>query len=197
MEDGEKDAGFISSHKYFDFVTPSLMKLLGLFLSEPASRYHIRELAKRLDVSPAFVSKRIGSLVKAGILSFDRIGQLKVYKLNLNDPIVKQLKIAMNIYHLEPFLRAVREYSDKIVLFGSCSFGTDTKDSDVDVFAVVKNKVEEEKLKRKAPVSDATDRKISLVTADPKELVSLEDKDVAFYNNIRKGIVLWDRVENV
>lgn len=197
MEKQRKSEEFVSRHKYFDFVTPSLMRMLGLFLSKPASKYHIRELAKILGASPAFVSKNIGSLVKIGILDFYRMGQMKIYGLNPTDPLAKQLKIVMNVYHLKPFLDITKGHSDRIVLFGSCSSGTDSEDSDVDVFVVVKNGRDGEILKQAMPVLDATGRKISVIIADPQEMALLEEKDKAFYNNIKRGITLWDRIEDL
>ncbi|MBI5075751.1 MAG: nucleotidyltransferase domain-containing protein [Nitrospirae bacterium] len=83
----------------------------------------------------------------------------------------------------------------KIVLFGSYSTGTFTKDSDLDLFVVAKTK--EKGVKRYAYVSALLEpRKLpmDIIVKTPEEIKKREKYFDPFINNIQKnGMVLYEK----
>ena len=113
-----------------------------------------------------------------------------MYRLNLKEPTVKQLKIAINTFQLKKLVDQLKSYSRRVVLFGSCSQGTDTKDSDVDLLIVA---VEKEPVgKLLSDFNRKNDRKVAPIVVDMNEFIRLKNEDKPLYENIERGIILWE-----
>ena len=77
----------------------------------------------------------------------------------------------------------------RIIMFGSCSRGTDVKDSDVDLFILTDEKdVVVESLR-----SFNIRRSISSIIVDANDYVSLRNQDRPLYDEVLRGITLWER----
>ena len=75
-------------------------------------------------------------------------------------------------------------------MFGSCAQGVDVKVSDVDLFIL-----SSEKGSVKRIVSDFNrrrERKIAPIIVDSNELIQLRKEDEPLYENMERGIVLWE-----
>jgi len=175
--------------KKLEFITPTLMSVFELFLSDPMGEYHQREVARNTNVSVGSANGILKLLTDLDLLVRQRRGKMIFYKLNTGDAVVKQFKILLNVYSLKPLLCALRQYSRRIVLFGSSSQGTDVKESDVDLLvltsekALVRNEISQ--FNRKS------ERKVAPIIVDANEFVKLKRKDTALYENIEGGIALW------
>ncbi|MBU0496868.1 MAG: nucleotidyltransferase domain-containing protein [Candidatus Thermoplasmatota archaeon] len=77
--------------------------------------------------------------------------------------------------------------SVKIILFGSCAKGIDTRLSDIDLLILTAQKEKVGQYLRKKRFYRAIQPVI--VTAD--ELMQMKERDSAFYQEIMMGIVLW------
>lgn len=111
------------------------------------------------------------------------------YSANMSNPEVKELKIYLNISELTSLIQKLKGTSDRIVLCGICAEGTDTKDSDVDLFVLTADKESARAEIRKFK----TDRKILPVIADITEFMNMKQRDRAFYDQVNKGKELWRR----
>ncbi len=172
-----------------DFITPTVMKLFDLFLEDPMQEYHEREVVRRTRVSKGSANKILRMLADSGLLTREGKGRMVFYRLNLTDPLARQFKVLANVYLLRELTRRLREYARRVVLLGSSAQGTDVKDSDVDLFVLAAEKA----LARKeiGEFNRKTQRKIAPIIVDANEFVKLKRRDRALYENIEKGIILW------
>lgn len=113
------------------------------------------------------------------------------YRLAMDNPVVRQFKVLLNVHQLKPLVDEIKEDSRRVVLFGSCSDGTDVKDSDVDLFilATEKRKIRDEI----SHFNIEVDRRISPIILDANEVVKLRMEDEPLYERIRRGVLLWGR----
>jgi len=181
----------MSMPKELDFITPTFMTVFELFLSDPMQEYHEREVVRRTRVSKGSANKILRLLAGLGFLTRQTRGRMVLYRLNHREPVVKQFKILSNVYLLKGLTDQVKEECRRIVLFGSCAEGTDTKDSDIDLFVLTstKNTVK----RRIRDFNRAGDRKVTPIVIDTNELAKLKREDKPLYENVQRGIVLWEK----
>jgi len=179
-----------------DFITPTLMSVFGLFLEDPMQEYHEREVIRRTGVSKGSANKILRMLADLDFLIRERKGRMVFYKLDTEEPAVRQLKILSNIFMLRKLLSQLKRHSKKIVLFGSCAQGTDVKESDIDMLVLASEKSEKSAVREIiSEFNQRNKRKIVPIVIDTNEFVELEREDKPLYENIERGIVLWKMVE--
>ena len=172
-----------------DFITPTLLAVLDLFLSRPMREFYEREVMKSTGVSKGSANKILRLLADKQFLTRERKGRMVFYKLSIEDPVAKQFKVLVNIYSLKELLARLRQYTRRIVIFGSCAQGTDTEQSDIDLFVLTT----EAKPVREAisKFNRTIERKVAPIVASANELSSLKKNDRGLYENIERGITLW------
>jgi len=174
-----------------DFITPTTMKVLEFFFLNNMEEFHEREVIRRVEISKGSGNKILNKLAVLDFLKRTKRGRMVFYKLNMENPIIKQFKILENIFQLRELMGKLKGKSKKIVLFGSCSEGLDVKNSDIDIFIVAdeKNSVKNEIRK----FNEKNDRLISPIIVDSNELIELKKNDGPLYERIGRGIILWKR----
>jgi predicted nucleotidyltransferase len=173
-----------------NFLTPKVMTVLEFFLSDPLTEYYEREVARKTGVSRGSAHKILVTLATAEFLTRTEKGRMLIYKLNLKEPTVRQIKIATNTFALKRVVDELKNHSRKVVLFGSCAQGTDTKESDIDLLIVT---MEKDSVKQLISESNRKkDRQVAPITVDMNEFIHLKREDKPLYENIERGIVLWE-----
>lgn len=169
-------------------ITPLGFQILTFLARNPDSEFYIREIAKNMNKSVGGVHKALKSLKEMGFIKENKSGKNIYYKINETDPSIKNFKIFVNINELSPLIKNLKDISKKIVLFGSCAKGEDTNESDIDLFVLTNEK---EKVNKKL-INTKFDRKIQAVVVNTTDLMRIKEKDNGFYQEIKKGITLWD-----
>jgi len=173
-----------------DFITPTLMTLLELFLSDPMQEYHEREAVRRSKVSKGSANKMLRLLARLGFLTRQRRGLMVFYKLNLREPMVRQFKVLVNVCALKELLDTLKQHSRRIILFGSSAQGTDVKESDLDLFILTSEK---SYVRGKiSAFNKSSGRKVAPIIFDANEFASLGREDRPLYENVERGITLWE-----
>jgi predicted nucleotidyltransferase len=181
----------MSMPKELGFITPTFMTVFELFLSDPMQVYHEREVVRRTNVSRGSANKILRLLATLGFLTRQTRGRMVLYRLNHREAVVKQFKILSNVYLLKGLTDQIKEDSRRIILFGSCAEGTDTGDSDIDLFVLTSTK---NTVRRKIHGFNRTsERNVTPVVLDTNELTRLKREDKPLYDNMRRGIVLWEK----
>jgi predicted nucleotidyltransferase len=175
--------------KKLEFITPTLMRVFEFFLSDPMREYHQREVARSAKVSVGSANRILRLLADLSLLTRQRRGRMIFYKLDAEDPVVRQFKSLLNVYSLKPLLHAVKHCSKRIVLFGSSAEGTDVKESDIDFFVLASDK--KSARNEISEFNRKSERKIAPIIVDANEFVKLKRDDRALYENIERGITLW------
>lgn len=174
-----------------DFITPTFMTVFEFFLADPMKEYHEREVMRRTGVSKGSANKILRLLGKSQFLVRERKGRMAFYRLNTADPVVRQFKLLLNVYSLKKFLQELKEHCRRIILFGSCSQGTDVEESDIDLFFLTSDK---DLIRRKInDFNEKNSRRIAPIVVNATEFAKLRRGDRALYENIKRGIVLWEK----
>lgn len=121
------------------------IKFTEFFLTNPYKEVYIRELAKKLKISPFATKKYADILVKERLILEERRANLRYLKANISNLFYKHLKISYNMRQLLKsgiidFLKNNIANITSIVLFGSLAKGEDNKESDIDILIIGKQK---------------------------------------------------------
>ncbi len=117
-----------------------------------------------------------------------KVGNLSVYFLDQNDPVVSQMKVVRTIELLRPLLTKLQKVSQKVILFGSAAQGKDSAESDFDLFILTNEKRQVQQMIKESKIG----QKIQPVIKNFLELMELKKKDPVFYEEINNGKVLWE-----
>lgn len=175
---------------YLDRYATAILKLLSL---EPLRSYYQREIARKVGVSLGKTNQVLRALEKEEIVLKERRGNVDLYKYNLRSPVARYLKVLFTLNELNELTRNLREVSNKIVIFGSCADGTDSLESDIDILILTSNKSEARCIIE--PARRTLKRRLSPLILNPIEFSGLREKDHAFYEQMSRGIVLWQQEE--
>ena len=174
-----------------DFLTPTFMTVLSFFLADPFSEYYEREVARKTGVSRGSAHNILVLLAKVNFLTRQEKGRMLIYKLNLKEPTVKQLKITVDTFALKTLIDKLKAETQKVMLFGSCAQGTDTKDSDIDLLVITSERDVVKKII--SQFNQNHERRIVAILVDVNGFVRLKNEDKPLYENIQRGIVLWEQ----
>ena len=122
-----------------------ILEIFKFFLENPYGEVYLRELAKKLKLSPFAIKKYIELLIKENLVKDERKANLRYFKANINNLFFKHLKIAFSINlliksGLIDFLKESIVNVSSITLFGSMAKGEDSKESDIDIVVIGKEK---------------------------------------------------------
>jgi len=169
-------------------ITPLGLQILTFLARNPDKQFYIREIAKNMDKSVGGTHKTLKSLKEMDFIREHKSGKNIYYQINQMNPSIKNFKIFMTINELTPLVNKLKDVSEKIILFGSCANGEDTNESDVDLLVLTNEK---EKVNKKI-INMKFNRKIQAVVVNTSDLMKIKEKDKGFYQEINKGIILWD-----
>ncbi|QGA80054.1 nucleotidyltransferase domain-containing protein [Candidatus Nanohalobium constans] len=157
-------------------------KILRQFFQDPELEISARELSRRTDISPAWISKNID------LLSDKKFLEIKEEKASNKITTGENFQELKEVYNLGEIKESgIVENLDKelrpeaIILFGSYEQGNDRKDSDIDI-AIINGREKEVNLKE---FEKDLERKIELqFIENPK------DSDKNFRNSLANGKTL-------
>jgi predicted nucleotidyltransferase len=144
------------------------------------------DIKKDLKISRAGIHSALQELLKKDLIQRKQKGKAYVYQAKSDLLVLKQLKVLDSAIKLQSLVKRLSPLVDKIILFGSCSRGENTEDSDIDLLIISYNKegVKEE-LKR------FMNFRLKPIIKTPVEFVNLEKKDPTFYLETIRGIILF------
>ena len=172
-----------------DFITPTLLKILYLFHEEPMRELHEREVVRRARVSKGSANKILRKLSEIKVLNRSKKGRMVFYSLNMKNAVARQFKVLFNVYSLNELVEEIKQDCKRIILFGSCSEGTDVKESDVDLFILTNEK---NRVKSIVNTYQKAGKRIAPIIVNSNEFIKLRRKDKPLYDRILKGILLWE-----
>jgi predicted nucleotidyltransferase len=115
------------------------LEILRFLFNRVGASFNQKNISDNLEVSPTAVSKSLELLKNENLIKVikDPQSQTLVIELNLDNPLVFQLKRAENLKMLYesglPLMLDSAFPGATIILFGSFSFGEDNKNSDIDI----------------------------------------------------------------
>lgn len=165
------------------------VRILGFLAWEPSKSYYQREIARTVGVSVGKTNQVLKVLEREEIVVKERKGRVDLYRYDLHNAVARHLKILFALTELSELIRQLRQVSKKVVIFGSCAEGTDSIASDIDLLILTSDKDRVKKLI--ASSRRILSRKVSPIVLNLIEFSELKDKDRVFYEQVSRGIVLW------
>lgn len=148
----------------------------------------VRAIAREAKVSPALVSDTIEILRRHGLL--------KDGKVDFLHPSVRALKIMLNAEKLESIKIAQKAGAlfkgcAGIGLYGSWANGTNTNESDLDLWIKSEDEGEEKITKIRRFLKEKLGLEANVILLTKKRLKELKEKDFVFYCMLYNSFLLW------
>lgn len=163
-------------------------KVLDFLIRNPGKQFLANEIQKVVKISRAGVNFSLRKLAKEKLVLREKKAKIYLYSVDHNDPVIKQLKVLSTIAFLKPLLGKVKKPSEKIILFGSCARGENILGSDIDLFVLTNNPERIRDLVKKHNLG----KKFQLVIRTPLKFVEMKKKEPVFFEEISRGITLWE-----
>lgn len=122
----------------------SYMKVLEVFFKEPTSIHFIKEISKKINLSPTSVRIYIEDLFKIGFIIKKESKPFDGYVANRENEDFLWVKFSYNLLSLKGLKDKISEelHPKTIILFGSYCLGEDVEESDIDILIISKTRRE-------------------------------------------------------
>ena len=175
-------------------ISTNNQKVLSLLVKFSDQEFYERQLARRLGISYGSANRALNELFASGAVTRRREGKMYFYSIDSSAAAVAELKKVINLMLLEPLVEELKKVSSRMVLYGSCAVGTDTSESDLDLFVVSNSKEDVSNAIGKFSFPGGYESiRIQSVIRTPVELLEAGESERAFIEEVDRGIVLWER----
>ena len=155
---------------------------------EPA---FVSQIARDIGLGKSSVSRALRSLKRYSFIKCSQRGKSIFCEVDRRSPVLAKMRVALNLIEIELKLAALKKIANKIVLYGSCSKGTDTFESDIDLLVVTPDKIKATRLTQSVKFN----RRIQWVIKTPQEYIVLNSREPVFAQELGSGIILWEIYE--
>ena len=170
-------------------------KVLGLLVKFSDEEFYEREVARRLGISYGSANRALNELFSSGVVSRRREGKMYFYSIDSSNAALTEFKKMVNLMLVEPLVEELKKMSSRIVLYGSCAIGTDTSESDIDLFVVSNSKEDVSNIISNFRFPRGFENiHVQSVIRTPVELLEGEESERPFLEEVERGVVLWERV---
>ncbi len=165
-------------------------QILQLFFARPGVVRHVRELARELGRSATIIGQELDRLERTGILTSERIGRARRYRVNDHSPIAAEIRsLVRKTIGVEARLQeALSEVPgiEEAFLYGSYARGDERMTSDLDLFVV--GSVDHALLtERLAEVERDLGRDVNVASYERAELQRLREDGDLFIETVLEG----------
>lgn len=167
------------------FKTPERLKILREVLLRPTVT--VTEISKDTGLSKGLVSRYLNEMKDENLL--ERRGRDYYIK---NQPITRAMKVLLNLETLK-WDEINASWIESAALYGSWGTGTNTEESDVDLWIKTEDPPSEEDLNRlykKLKTNTASEVNILILT--PEKLESIKKTDPPFYHSLQRNSLLLE-----
>ena len=178
-------------------MTTSSQKVLSLLAKFSDKEFYERQVARRLGIAYGSANRALNELFASGAVTRRQEGKMYFYSVDSSDAAVIELKKMINLMLVEPLVDQLKQVSNRIVLYGSCAFGMDTSESDLDLFIVSNSKSKASNIidDFKFPTGYENIR-VQPVIKTPAELLEAGESERDFIEEVERGIILWEKAAN-
>jgi len=164
-----------------------LSMIIEEFLRNPSREYYLRELARKLRLGPRTVKEYCNILVQDEIILERRKGNLRLFKLNNENLLVKELK--RTYYYILMIIGGIEMLSEgTVAVYGDFASGDIFENSEVKILIISsKYKINEDILRR---LESVLERKIKILIVSPEEWERMKDLDDPLAKEIIRNHIL-------
>ena len=170
-------------------LSESQSRMFRWLFGQPERSFHLSELKRLTGLGSASLQRELNRLTEAGLLTSERVGNLRRFQANAASPVFSELvALTRKTMGAQPLLRdALAPLKSRIELafiYGSVAKGSDTAKSDVDVMLVGKDLLLSEVLEYVEPVEEQLGRKINATCLSPSEFKRRRGERDSFVNRV-------------
>lgn len=171
------------------FSTP-LLRAFDILLQDPETPLSNTDVSAHVKgFKKSSVSAALQLLAQLGLTTQERHGQMQRNSLASSSMLVRTFQLLSNLLHLDPLIRTMQPFCQKIVLFGSRANGTYQADSDFDLFVVSNH---DQPIYQALRQSSLTKR-VQLIIKTSTDMLTFQHDDPVFAAEVLKGVTLWER----
>ena len=182
------------NHHIIATANQKVLCLLAKFLDQ---EFYERQIARKIGIAYGSANRALNDLYSTGAVKRRQEGKMYFYSVDNANAAITELKKLINMMLIEPLIEELKEMANKIVLYGSCAQGTDTSQSDLDLFIVSSDR---ERVMRAIDAFSFPrgfeSIHIQPLVRSPVELLETGESEQAFLEEVEQGIVLWEKVSN-
>jgi predicted nucleotidyltransferase len=161
------------------FSTEERLRILSVILE--GKEINIPAIAKITKTNKGLVSRYCSSLVVLGILK--KINSK--YKLDISSPITRAVKVLLNISKLKI---PMPKWVDRMGVYGSFSKGTNTEESDVDIWVIPKRGVQQAEIgELETKLSKRLENEVHILLLTEERIERLKKEDKPFFYSLVFG----------
>jgi predicted nucleotidyltransferase len=171
--------------------------ILKAFFTNSDKEYYTRELALNYKLSVGNTHRELKKLLFLGILKTHNIGNIKLFSLNKQNSIYKELK---NIfYKTEGLVKFIQETLVNIngikiaFIYGSFAKGDEREDSDIDLFLIGDNIDKDNLVIGIGDLEKKLFREINYTSYTEREYKKEKNKKDSFVSGVIKGKKIFIR----
>lgn len=175
--------------------TDSQSRVYHWLFGQPARSFHLSELRRLTGMGSASLQRELNRLAAAGLVTTERVGNLRRFQANPQSPIFSELvNLTRKTLGAEPILREALlpliPALKAALIFGSVAKQTDTAQSDIDLMLIGDNLLLGNVLERLVPLEAQLGRKINPTCYTPFEFERRQAEPDSFVNRIlAQGII--------
>jgi predicted nucleotidyltransferase len=164
-------------------------KIILLFVYNKGKEFYLSEIARRVKTSAGTAQRELNRLRRMDLLTFEKKGNLSVYKLNEGYPLLGEIEVIVRKtlgieVELKKALTGIRGIRWAFT-FGSHAKGILKADSDIDLF-VIGRMNEDDIYNAVRTVEEIVGREINYHLSDETEFAK-GSKEGSFYREISTG----------
>ena len=165
-------------------------EILRTFFARPGIVRHVRELARELGWSATIVGQELDRLERTGILTSERIGRARRYRVDDQSPIASEIRsLVQKTIGVEARIRdAIADLAgiEEAFLYGSYARGDDRATSDLDLLVI--GQVDQERLSEQlTDVERELGRDVNVTSYERGELERLRKEGDLFIGRVFEG----------
>ena len=172
-------------------------KVLSLLVKFSDQEFYEREVSRKLEISAGSANRALNELYSDGAITRREKGKMYFYSIDSSNALLIELKKMVNLMLIEPLVEELKKISSRIILYGSCTLGTDTSESDMDLFIMSNSKKDVAKAIGGFTFPTGFENiHIQSVIKTPVELLKGGESIRTFMEEVERGIVLWEKIVN-
>lgn len=167
----------------------SQSRLFRWLFGQSSRSFHLSELRRLTGLGSASLQRELKRLSDAGLVSSERVGNLRLFKANAGSPIFAELvALTQKTIGMEAMLRealtALLPRLREAWIYGSVAKKTDTSQSDIDVMLVGEGLTMGSVLELLLPLEAELGRKINPTCYSPGEFERRKAEPDSFVNRV-------------
>ena len=168
----------------------STARVLSCMARRPRRTWQVVEVAREAGVALGTASERLRELERLGLVARP-YGRNGPYILRREHLLVRQWKVLLNTWDLLPLVRKLKPLAHRIVLFGSSAEGRDDEESDLDIYIEADDP---HRFSQLLP-EQIKGRHLQALVCDSQRAARIMSDNPALWENVLRGVVLWDEIE--